>query len=56
MKDRERESFSIILKIFYLFIDRQRAQAGRAAEKDGEVGSWLGKESKTGLDPRTLRS
>ena len=40
-------------KRFYLF-DRERAQAGRAAEGEGEADFLLSREPNMGLDPRTL--
>ena len=36
--------------------DRERAQAGGAAEEEREAGSPLSKEPDAGLDPRTLGS
>jgi len=34
--------------------ERERAQAGRVAEGEGEAGSLLSRKPDAGLDPRTL--
>ena len=50
-------SYLFFFKDFiYLTRERELAQAGVAAEGEGEAGSLLSRELDIGLDPRTLRS
>ena len=43
----------LFFKRFYLFIERERAQAWGEVEGEGEADSLLSREPDTGLDPRT---
>ena len=38
--------------LFIYFRERERAQAGKVAEREGDTGSPLSREPDTGLDPR----
>ena len=40
--------------LFISFTERERAQAGEAAEGQGDTGFLLSREPNVGLDPRTL--
>jgi len=49
------KSIIIFLKILFVYLNREQAQAGRVqAEGEGEAGSPPSKEPDAGLDPRTL--
>ena len=49
--------FFFFKDFIYLFArEREGAQAGRAAEGEGEAGFLLSREPKVRLDPRTLGS
>ena len=48
---------SLFLKILFIYLtEYKRAQAGGAAEGEGEAGSLLSREPDAGLHPRTLGS